>query len=88
MFFSLNFKSPAKWQRDQAATNSNIPHPGSSLLSVSLVMVEVGVEAKWPKGSVVMGKGSHKVMAHCITDMGSWERGGGILFIKFIRALD
>ncbi len=45
------------------------------LCSVSLVMVEVGVEAKWAKGSVVMGKGSHKVMAHCITDMGSWERG-------------
>ena len=55
-----------------------------SLLSLSLVMVEVGVEAKWPKGSVVMGKGSHKVVAHCITDMGSWERGRGILFIKFI----
>jgi hypothetical protein len=38
-------------------------------------MVEVGVEAKWAKGSVVMGKGSHKVMAHCVTDMGSWEKG-------------
>jgi hypothetical protein len=38
--------------------------------------VEVGVEAKWPKGSVVMGKGSHKVVAHCITDMGGWEKVG------------